>query len=1562
MRINGNLILNTDGSGTIQQLFVEKGAYGAGIGGLPSMTGLPGGRVVFNTSDSYLYFWNGTAWSSLAAGTTSVSTFSAGSTGLTPSSASSGAITLGGTLNATSGGTGSSTAPTSAQFLYSSAGGTYAPTALSSVAVTTFSGGTTGLTPSSATSGAITLSGTLALANGGTNASLTAVAGGFVYSSGSALAITAAGTAGDFVLSGGAGAPTFLANSTPVDTDGSGTVDLVVGSSFNIFGTANQITTTAVSSPAGVTLSVPSTFIAPGTVQVTSNLTIGGLTYESSQTGITANAGGGQSGATALTKSYNVVTTVASVGDSIKLPASGGGSEITVVNIGSNALAVFPSLGDQIDGGAVNASVPIPVGGTATYQSVNSGNWYTIDPVVVTSGAGLSVTYSPGETVLSNTGVTSFSTGSTGLSSSSTGSVTLSGQLNLASGGTNASLTATAGGVVYSGATALAITAAGTSGQILVSNGSGAPTWSNASGVSITSVTGTANEITAATSSGAVTLSTPSTFIAPGSVASTTTLTAGTTLTVSGNTANTFLYSDSSKDVASTAAPTNGQLLIGSTGAAPVVAALTAGTGVSVTNGAGSITIANTGVTSLTSGTTSTSLTVTSNTAATGAVTVDANLNAMLDAFGQLASTGIIAQTGAATFAEVTITGTSGNITVTNGNGVAGNPTIDLATVTPASSGSFDKFTTDTFGRVTAYTAVTQGDITGVLGTYYLPEAGGTMSGAINMGSNQINNLAMAVSPAGTDATNVNYVQSLVTGLEWKAAVQAATTADLGSVTYNNGTSGVGATLTNAGTQAAFAVDGYTASVGDRILVKNETNQTYNGIYTVTTVGSGSTNWVLTRSTDANTSAELNNATLFVTNGTVNSDTGWTQTTANPTIGTSNVVFAQFTGAGTYTAGTGLTLTGNTFSITNTAVTAGSYGSASSVPTYTVNAQGQLTAASNTSIAINGNQITSGLVGVAFGGTGVSGSSAANGQLLIGNGSGYTLATLTAGTAVSVVNAAGSITINNTGVTSAIAGTGISVSGATGAVTISNTGVTSVALSDGSTTPIYTISGSPVTTTGTLSFTLNTQSANTVFAGPTTGSAAQPTFRALVTGDIAGIAVTSFSGGTTGLTPSSPSEGNVVLAGTLNLASGGTNATLTASAGSVVYSTSSAMAFSAVGSSGQVLTSNGTSAPSWTSLSGVSVTSIAGTANEITASASTGAVTLSLPSTVVLPGSLEVTTTSKFDGLTYESSAAVTAAGTTQGTATAITAAFNTVTATAGNTGVELPTPAYAGVEVTIVNIGAVDAKVYPAGTGIIDGAGASNSITVPAGGTWSGQAFTAGSSAQWYSIDPVVVNGTGISVTYSNGQTSISNTGVLSFTTTLSGLTPSTSTAGNITLAGTLGVPSGGTGATTLTSNGVVYGNGTGAVGVTAAGTQYQVLQAGSSGTPAFGAVALNQSAAVSGQLGSANGGTGVNNSSGAVGSVLAASSTGNFTATQMMYWATGSFTAATPKTITHSLGQQYVLVQVYDTTGASPSQIIPDSIVLSSSSAVAVTLNQNLASALVVIVGLAGASNGTF
>lgn len=223
----------------------------------------------------------------------------------------------------------------------------------------------------------------------------------------------------------------------------------------------------------------------------------------------------------------------------------------------------------------------------------------------------------------------------------------------------------------------------------------------------------------------------------------------------------------------------------------------------------------------------------------------------------------------------------------------------------------------------------------------------------------------ISTTPSGsTDIVNKSYVDTLAaSGIHFHQPVRVESPINL-NATYNNGTSGVGATLTNAGTQAALVIDGVTVSVADRVLVYEQTTQTQNGIYVVTNVGSGSTNWILTRSSDAdtyviNSAAGLSEgSTVFVQQGATGAGETYTcNTTGVITFGTTNITFAQISSAQIYSAGTGLTLAGTQFSITNTG-TAGTYGSASGVPVFTTNAQGQVTGVTNTTISIPNSSTT----------------------------------------------------------------------------------------------------------------------------------------------------------------------------------------------------------------------------------------------------------------------------------------------------------------------------------------------------------------------------------------------------------------------------------------------------------------------------------------------------------------------------------------------------------------------------------------------------------------------------
>ena len=150
--------------------------------------------------------------------------------------------------------------------------------------------------------------------------------------------------------------------------------------------------------------------------------------------------------------------------------------------------------------------------------------------------------------------------------------------------------------------------------------------------------------------------------------------------------------------------------------------------------------------------------------------------------------------------------------------------------------------------------------LSNLLGCYHVNKWGGGSNtninlvpqgtGTVDVGSKRITSVAEPTQ--ATDAATKNYVDAVKTGLDVKDSVRVATTANL-TATYSNGTSGVGATLTNSGTQAAITIDSIVLVSGDRVLVKDQASALQNGIYTVTTVGTASTNWVLTRATDADT-------------------------------------------------------------------------------------------------------------------------------------------------------------------------------------------------------------------------------------------------------------------------------------------------------------------------------------------------------------------------------------------------------------------------------------------------------------------------------------------------------------------------------------------------------------------------------------------------------------------------------------------------------------------------------------------------------------------------------------
>jgi hypothetical protein len=279
----------------------------------------------------------------------------------------------------------------------------------------------------------------------------------------------------------------------------------------------------------------------------------------------------------------------------------------------------------------------------------------------------------------------------------------------------------------------------------------------------------------------------------------------------------------------------------------------------------------------------------------------------------------------------------------------------------------------DTVTTNTATQTLTNKTISGASNTLSNIANASLTNSSITLGTTTIALGGTSLTPAGLTSVTVTqdpvsalqlatkqYVDAVAQGLDPKASCVAATTVN----------------ITLSGTQT---IDGVALIAGDRCLVKNQTTQANNGIYVV----SAST-W--TRSTDMDVWAEVPGAFTFIEQGTTQADTGWVCTSnAGGTIDVTAITFVQFAGVGSYTAGTGLTLTGTQFSITNTAVTAGAYGSATQVGTFTVNAQGQLTLAGNTTVTPAVGSITGLGTGVATAlgvNTGSAGAFVVNGGVL----------------------------------------------------------------------------------------------------------------------------------------------------------------------------------------------------------------------------------------------------------------------------------------------------------------------------------------------------------------------------------------------------------------------------------------------------------------------------------------------------------------------------------------------------------------------------------------------------
>ncbi len=181
------------------------------------------------------------------------------------------------------------------------------------------------------------------------------------------------------------------------------------------------------------------------------------------------------------------------------------------------------------------------------------------------------------------------------------------------------------------------------------------------------------------------------------------------------------------------------------------------------------------------------------------------------------------------------------------------------------------------------------------LATTSSPTFVGLSTTTASIGTATLSSGTITSAPAiANDIVNKAYADSIAGGLTWQAACVASTTANL-TATYSNGAAGVGATLTNSAAMVAFSTDGVSPAINSRILVQFQTASEENGIYTLTTVGSGAANWVLTRATDYDTPAQIQPGDIVpITSGTLYTNTTWIQVNTVTTIGTDPIAFTQF--------------------------------------------------------------------------------------------------------------------------------------------------------------------------------------------------------------------------------------------------------------------------------------------------------------------------------------------------------------------------------------------------------------------------------------------------------------------------------------------------------------------------------------------------------------------------------------------------------------------------------------------------------------------------------------------
>jgi hypothetical protein len=585
----------------------------------------------------------------------------------------------------------------------------------------------------------------------------------------------------------------------------------------------------------------------------------------------------------------------------------------------------------------------------------------------------------------------------------STGSAWQGNAVALAYGGTGSALTAAAGAVPYSTSSGLALNSPGTSGQILVSGGTGAPTWVAGSSLSV----GTATLATTATniaggSAGQLIIQSDtnlSTFITAGASGTflrsegagyapswaTADVTIGSTVIALGSSSTSL----AGLNVLTATGTSNWKIPVGTNDqrpGTPATGMIRYNSTISSFEGYAASAWASLGGVKSVDGFTfiqaETSAGASNGdidfyaedsagTAATqvgqwnrtnlkdytgtivGTQTTQNVFNATattVNAFGASAATTLGATTGTHTINNPTVVGsqttvnlwnttsttvnafgaaTALNLGAATGTLTVANTTLAAKAITASTTLTVTGATVLNGGLTMDSTAFTVADTTGntsiggtlgVTGTTTLGNLTIGSTKTIDVGANKVTNVAEPT--VATDAATKQYVDTIATSsLHYHTPVRVESPTAL-TATYANGTAGVGATLTNSGTQAALVLDGITLNADDRVLIYTQANAAHNGVYTVTSVGSGSTNWVLTRALDADNAAGGDPNGLgagdafYVKEGTTGAGELYVMnTTGTITVGTTAINFTQISSAQIYSAGTGLTLTGTQYSV-----------------------------------------------------------------------------------------------------------------------------------------------------------------------------------------------------------------------------------------------------------------------------------------------------------------------------------------------------------------------------------------------------------------------------------------------------------------------------------------------------------------------------------------------------------------------------------------------------------------------------------------------------------------------